>query len=263
MGSFFCHVDGSSLSRFQFGAHCNMTGVWVNTLGSVLNISAEGSQIRGSLHSSVELHPGAVCEQMPGELVGLVGQGDQPTFTMSTSWKGGSVTAWVGQCFQISGCPVLKTIWLLRSKATIEDNWKATRFCTAEIACSFQFLHRCVNIHRDIKLGNIMLDGDGHICLIDLGLAKDGVTPSMKISRMTGTYQFMAPEVLHEKEYDAAVDWWSLGIVVSWMAAGPSPFYYGSSRRVYQIHHRKGAKVFLLAGCWREASSEEAAAKES
>ncbi|XP_066444626.1 protein kinase C theta type-like [Eleutherodactylus coqui] len=105
------------------------------------------------------------------------------------------------------------------------------RFYTAEIACGLQFLHRRYIIHRDIKPANIMLDGDGHIRLIDLGLAQDGVVPSKKISGVTGTYRFMAPEVLREKDYDAAVDWWGLGIVVSWMATGQSPFYHGSSRR--------------------------------
>ncbi|XP_056406028.1 avidin-related protein 1-like isoform X2 [Hyla sarda] len=111
----------------QQAAHCNVTGVWVNTLGSVLKLFAEGSQLKGSLHSSVALYPGAAGERMTGKLIGLIGQGDQPTFTMSVSWKEGSITAWVGQCFQTSDCPVLKTIWLLRSKATLEDNWKATR----------------------------------------------------------------------------------------------------------------------------------------
>ncbi|KAG8565184.1 hypothetical protein GDO81_012750 [Engystomops pustulosus] len=109
------------------GAQCNVTGVWVNTLGSVLKLSLQGSQLRGSLRSSVELYPKAAGDQMTGKLMGLIGQGEQPTFTMSTNWKGGSVTAWVGQCFLMSGCPVLKTMWLLRSKASLDNNWKATR----------------------------------------------------------------------------------------------------------------------------------------
>ncbi|XP_066451060.1 protein kinase C theta type-like [Eleutherodactylus coqui] len=87
------------------------------------------------------------------------------------------------------------------------------RFYTAEIACGLQFLHQRSIVHRDIKPDNIMLDRSGHIRLIDLGLAQDGVTSSNKISGVTGTLQFMAPEVLLEENYDTAVDWWSLGIV--------------------------------------------------
>ncbi|XP_073537691.1 avidin-related protein 4/5-like [Phyllobates terribilis] len=124
------------------GASCNVTGVWVNTLGSVLKLSAEGSQLKGSLHSSVELYPGAAGDLMTGKLIGLIGHGDQPTFTMSITWKEGSVTAWVGQCFQMSDCPVLKTMWLLRSKATVEDDWKATRRCWELIAIRLQTLQK-------------------------------------------------------------------------------------------------------------------------
>ncbi|XP_044155402.1 avidin-like [Bufo gargarizans] len=109
------------------GARCNLTGVWVNTLGSLLNITAEGFRLKGSLQSSVQLAPHSAGDHITGELLGLIGQGDEPTFTMSINWKVGSVTAWVGQCFQMSNCPVLQTMWLLRSKATVEDNWKATR----------------------------------------------------------------------------------------------------------------------------------------
>ncbi|XP_018423965.1 PREDICTED: avidin-like [Nanorana parkeri] len=109
------------------GAQCNMTGVWVNTLGSVLILHADGSRLSGSLRSSVELHPGSAGDQMTGKLMGVLGKGKQPTFSMSVSWKGETVTAWVGQCFQTAQCPVLRTMWLLRSPTTAEDNWKATR----------------------------------------------------------------------------------------------------------------------------------------
>ncbi|KAM3915694.1 protein kinase C delta type-like [Leptodactylus fuscus] len=103
-------------------------------------------------------------------------------------------------------------------------NTDNVRFYTAEISCGLQFLHRHTIIHRDLKPGNIMLDGNGHIRIIDLGIARDGVTSSRKIRGLAGTRRYMAPEVLLGLEYDAAVDWWSLGIVVSIMATGSSPF---------------------------------------
>ncbi|XP_056403757.1 protein kinase C delta type-like isoform X3 [Hyla sarda] len=111
-------------------------------------------------------------------------------------------------------------------------NIEIVRFYTAEIACGLHFLHRQNVVHRDIKPDNIMLDRDGHICIIDLGLAQDGVTSSNKIQGVTGTLLYMAPEVLQRKSYHAAVDWWSLGIVVSRMSAGRSPFYFGCNREM-------------------------------
>lgn len=101
------------------------------------------------------------------------------------------------------------------------------RFYSAEMVCALQFLHGHNIVHRDLKPENIMLDADGHIRIIDLGLAQDGVTSSNKIRGVTGTFHYMAPEVLLRKKYGTAVDWWSLGVVVSRMAAGRSPFYNG------------------------------------
>ncbi|XP_077107783.1 protein kinase C delta type-like [Ranitomeya variabilis] len=101
------------------------------------------------------------------------------------------------------------------------------RFYTAEMVSGLQFLHGHNIVHRDLKPDNIMLDADGHIRIIDLGLAQDGVSSSKNISGVTGTFHYMAPEVHRRKRYGAAVDWWSLGIVVFRMAAGRYPFYNG------------------------------------
>lgn len=109
-------------------------------------------------------------------------------------------------------------------------NTDSVRYYTAELICGLQFLHRRGIVHRDIKPANIMLDRDGHIRIIDLGLAQDGMTASRKIRGQAGTLRYMAPEVLLDEEYDVAVDWWSLGIVVSKMSSGRSPFYNGRER---------------------------------
>ncbi|KAM3923028.1 uncharacterized protein RB166_012117 [Leptodactylus fuscus] len=108
------------------GTHCNMTGIWINTQGSVLRLSMQGSLLKGSLCTSVELSPDAKCE-MSGEVIGHLGQGDQQIFTMSVNWDGDSATVWVGQCFQPLDCPILKVMWLLRTKTIEKENWMGTR----------------------------------------------------------------------------------------------------------------------------------------
>ena len=53
-------------------------------------------------------------------------------------------------------------------------------------------------IYRDIKLENILLDGDGHIVLTDFGLSRE-FQPSEKDRRaysFCGTIEYMAPEVV-------------------------------------------------------------------
>ncbi|CAN2390328.1 Protein kinase C delta, partial [Pristimantis euphronides] len=97
----------------------------------------------------------------------------------------------------------------------------SVRFYTAELVCGLQFLHSHDIAHRDLKLDNIMLDGDGHVRIIDLGLASE-------VSNFTGaagTLPYMAPEMIRGRRYSVAVDWWSLGVVVFRIATGDRPFY--------------------------------------
>ncbi|XP_075703947.1 protein kinase C delta type-like [Rhinoderma darwinii] len=127
-------------------------------------------------------------------------------------------------------CPFLCHLYAAHQSE--ERAFFITEFYTAEMICGLQFLHGHNIVHRDLKPENIMLDADGHVRIIDLGLAQDGVTASNKIRGVTGTLHYMAPEVLLRKKYGTAVDWWSLGIVVSRMAAGRSPFYNGPVRQM-------------------------------
>lgn len=43
----------------------------------------------------------------------------------------------------------------------------------AELVYTIEFLHKQKIIYRDLKPENIMIDGNGHIMLIDFGLAKE------------------------------------------------------------------------------------------
>ncbi|XP_056391380.1 protein kinase C theta type-like [Hyla sarda] len=120
------------------------------------------------------------------------------------------------------------------------------RFYAAEMVCGLQFLHGHNIVHRDLKPENIMLDAEGHIRIIDLGLAQDGVTASSKIDGVTGTFYYMAPEVLLGQEYYTAVDWWSLGVVLCRMVTGCFPFYISHSKqKVFKAITRKEPKFPL------------------
>ncbi|CAN2391173.1 Protein kinase C delta [Pristimantis euphronides] len=111
----------------------------------------------------------------------------------------------------------------------------SVRFYTAELVCGLQFLHSHDIAHRDLKLDNIMLDGDGHVRIIDLGLACE----VSNICGRAGTLPYMAPEIICGRPYSVAVDWWSLGVVVFRMATGDAPFYNGHN----MVRVRKSIKT--------------------
>lgn len=66
-------------------------------------------------------------------------------------------------------------------------------------------------IHRDLKPENILLDELGNIYLIDFGFARIGAGEIAMSSVAAGTFGFMAPEQLRNRELNAATDLYGLG----------------------------------------------------
>ncbi|KAM3934876.1 protein kinase C delta type-like [Leptodactylus fuscus] len=109
-------------------------------------------------------------------------------------------------------------------KANAPFSLPITRFFAAEIICGLQYLHTRGIIHRDIKPENILLDSAGHLKIADFGLAVTNIFGDTKISQHAGTLRYMAPEILLGKPYNAAVDWFSAGVMFYQMATGKYPF---------------------------------------
>ena len=63
-----------------------------------------------------------------------------------------------------------------------------------ETCAAAAYLHDAGRIHLDIKPDNVLVDGDGCVCLTDFGLARPVI--GWTASRVAGTPAFMAPEHL-------------------------------------------------------------------
>ncbi|XP_076834906.1 protein kinase C delta type-like [Brachyhypopomus gauderio] len=103
------------------------------------------------------------------------------------------------------------------------DLYTAT-FYAAEIVCGLQFLHGKGIIHRDLKLDNVMLDGEGHIKIADFGLCKENVFGNNLAKTFCGTPFYMAPEIILGERYSFSVDWWAFGVLLYGMLIGKPPF---------------------------------------
>ena len=106
------------------------------------------------------------------------------------------------------------------------------RFVGLETVAVLSFLHAQCVLYRDLKPENLLLDGTGHVRLVDFGLAlmgQDGDMREMPVSdEVCGTPCYMAPEVKNilpnSKGYSSPADWYTLGVLMYELSEQNLPF---------------------------------------
>ncbi|HYY12946.1 MAG TPA: serine/threonine-protein kinase, partial [Chthoniobacterales bacterium] len=117
----------------------------------------------------------------------------------------------------------------------------------AKLARTVHYAHERGILHRDIKPGNILLDGQGEPHLTDFGLARLVETESTvtRTMEVLGTPSYMAPEEAagQTKNITAATDVYGLGAVFYELLTGHPPFAGGTTyqtiRMVLETEPRK------------------------
>ncbi|CEJ58582.1 Putative Protein kinase C [Penicillium brasilianum] len=110
---------------------------------------------------------------------------------------------------------------------------KRAQFYAAEVCLALKYFHENGVIYRDLKLDNILLTLDGHIKIGDYGLCKENMWYGCTTSTFCGTPEFMAPEILLDKKYGRAVDWWAFGVLIYQMLLQQSPFRGEDEDEIY------------------------------
>ena len=99
----------------------------------------------------------------------------------------------------------------------------------AEVAAALDAAHARGLVHRDIKPGNILIEGEGvneRVYLTDFGLARmvEASTGVTATGAFVGTLDYVAPEQIRGERVDARADVYALGCVLFELLTGHPPF---------------------------------------
>mmetsp|Transcript_21197 Transcript_21197/g.63782 ORF Transcript_21197/g.63782 Transcript_21197/m.63782 type:complete len:615 (-) Transcript_21197:1774-3618(-) len=92
-----------------------------------------------------------------------------------------------------------------------------------EICRGMDYLHKRKIAHRDLKAANLLMDETGIVKIADFGVARVMDTAGIMTAE-TGTYRWMAPEVIEHKPYGERADIFSFGILLWELLTGRVPY---------------------------------------
>ena len=80
-------------------------------------------------------------------------------------------------------------------------------------------------MHRDIKPGNLLIEGEDHVKITDFGVSRSHDQTTLTATGMVmGTAQYLAPELALGKPATPASDLYALGIIAYEAVVGKRPF---------------------------------------
>jgi serine/threonine protein kinase len=121
-----------------------------------------------------------------------------------------------------------------------------------QAALGLQHAHEAGLVHRDIKPGNLLLDRQGVVKILDMGLARffhedsEAFVKKYEVGYIIGTGDYIAPEQIIDSQVDIRADIYSLGGTMYYLLTGKSPFQDGTSAQKiiwHQVRHPKSLSV--------------------
>ncbi|KAF0034933.1 hypothetical protein F2P81_012691 [Scophthalmus maximus] len=101
---------------------------------------------------------------------------------------------------------------------------RETRHFFRQIVSAVHYCHQNGIVHRDLKLENILLDGNGSVKIADFGLSNLYHGDEF-LQTFCGSPLYASPEIVNGRPYRGPeVDTWSLGVLLYTMVHGTMPF---------------------------------------
>ena len=129
---------------------------------------------------------------------------------------------------------------LLQNIGSFDED--TAKLYTFEIVLALKYLHSNGIIHRDLKPDNILISKEGKIKLTDFGLSHLGLIDrrnneepvEAEETKIIGTPDYIAPEILLEKKHTYTCDYWSLGCMVYEFLIGIPPFHAETEEETFK-----------------------------
>jgi serine/threonine protein kinase len=120
-----------------------------------------------------------------------------------------------------------------------------------QAALGLQHAHEAGLVHRDIKPGNLLVDRQGTVKILDMGLARffhedsAAFIKEYEVGYIIGTGDYIAPEQIIDSRVDIRADIYSLGGTMYYLLTGKSPFQDGTNAQKiiwHQVRHPKSLR---------------------
>lgn len=126
-----------------------------------------------------------------------------------------------------------------------------------DLAAAFSYIHENNFVYRDIKMENCGFDIRGDVKVFDFGLMK-ALLPSLKVKRskmyrltpITGSLPYMAPEVALKQPYNCSCDCFSFGLLFYELLALKETPYHGYAPCEYFKRVVKGSERPAINRKW-------------
>ncbi|KAK6172024.1 hypothetical protein SNE40_018426 [Patella caerulea] len=131
----------------------------------------------------------------------------------------------------LENCSRKSLVHVIKHRKTLTE--PEVRYYLQQLVEGAKYTHNNNIIHRDLKLGNMLLNEQMELKIADFGLATRLDFEGEKKMTVCGTPNYIAPEVLLKKGHSFSADIWAIGCIMYALLVGRPPFETTTLKETY------------------------------